>query len=401
MIAYARRSRQIWFDRKLPGGAHTSVFNGAEVLKALNAYCGDTRLDAELLDQIRYLLSPNRGPTATGGYQDQKQLGVAFTFLLAKQTNRIWKQLTDEERSIIDIDMEAHLYATAFTTKDGVASPVGVDGDTNHGRDWNPNHQNGMIGMIIMTALYWGFDDFEAKLSTYNHEAFLNKLRDKRMSNLLSTFQNLSSPIPPVIEAGLKRVVNGAIYTFHGISERNLLGLLGYVMDRTFSATINCGLNRGSGINGYGKMVRNCTLLPNVGQSGMLMEFASVDASGQRSSANYSYDSWYPLNYSRAALQIFDILGIDSLPTVINVTESGKSKSMSEILDRSHRGIIDLYFKISPRTDRGGGYLDYSKGQPDGVAVLDSDLVEYRGGLANLELFNMLQRKLGKPTLAN
>src|SRR5262245_20259348 len=73
-INFALKAEQIWFDRSLSGGAHTWVFNGSEVVKALNSYCGDTRLDAKLLAQIRYLLQGNRGPTATGGYQDQKQL---------------------------------------------------------------------------------------------------------------------------------------------------------------------------------------------------------------------------------------------------------------------------------------------------------------------------------------
>jgi hypothetical protein len=396
-VAYAKRARQIWFDRALAGGAHTWVFNGAETLKALNAYCGDTRLDRELLNQIRFLLAPNRGPTATGGYQDQKQLGATFMFLVAKHTDRIWNQLTANEKTIIDLNMEAHLYSTVFTTKDGVASLVGIDGDTNHGRDWNPNHQNGMIGMIIMTALYWGFDEFETKLAAYEHAAFVARLQAKKMVNLLATYQNQSSPPASIIEAGLRKVVNGSIYAFHGISERNLLGLIGYISDRTFAATIDCGLNGGAGFRGYGKIVRNCSLLPNVGAKGMLKEFASVDGGGRRSSANYSYDGWYPLNYSRAVLQIINLLGIDELATAIETTESASSISMSDILDRSQRGISDLYFKLSPDANKGGGYLEYSNGAPDGTAVLDFDMINNRGGLINLEIFNILQRSLGKP----
>ena len=400
-IAYAKRARQIWFDRNLSGGAHTWIFNGAEALKALNAFCGDTRLDRELLNQIRFLLAPNHGPTATAAYQDQKQLGAAFMFLLAKHTDRIWNQLTADEKTIIDLNMEAHLYSTVFVTKDGVASLVGIDGATNHGRDATPNYQNGMIGMIIMTALYWGFDEFEAKLGAYNHAAFVARLQAKKMANLLTTYQNPSSLPASTIEAGLHKVVSGSIYAFHGISERNLLGLFGYIADRTFSATINCGLNGGAGIRGHGKIVRNCALLPNVGARGMLMEFAGIDGGGQRSAANYGYDSWYPLNYTRAALQIFNLLGVNELATTIKITESGRTVTMSDIIDRSQRGVSDLYFKLSPDADKGGGYLDHSNGGPNDTAVLDSDMINKRGGLINLEIFNILQRNLGRPEVTN
>ena len=139
------------------------IFNGSEVVKALNAYCGDSGLNANLLVQLRHAFSPYMGPTATGGYQDQKQLGVAFMFLLAKRTPAIWNQLSAAEHALVDLNMEALMYSSTFTTKDEVAISRGMDGDTNVDRDWNPNYQNGMVGMIIMTALYWGLDEFEAQ----------------------------------------------------------------------------------------------------------------------------------------------------------------------------------------------------------------------------------------------
>ena len=179
-IQYAKSAPLIWFNPNLKGGAHTWVFNGAEVIKGLAAYCGDSRLDKELLAQIRDLLDPAKGPTATGGYQDQKQLGAALMFFLAKRTPEIWNQLSPAEQALIDLNMEALMYSSTFTTKDMVASQLGMNGDTNLNRDWNPNYQNGMVGMIIVTALYWGFDEFEAKLAAYDDAAFLNKASDEQ-----------------------------------------------------------------------------------------------------------------------------------------------------------------------------------------------------------------------------
>jgi hypothetical protein len=143
--------------------------------------------------------------------------------------------------------------------------------------------------MIIVTSLYWGFDEFEAKLAAYEHDEFLSKLRASNMINLLSTYASQDSPSSSVIQAGLKK--NGAIYRFHGITERDLADLFNYIASRTFSATINCGLNSGSGIGGFGKVAKNCNELPNAGLKGMMLEFDSWDAERPRSSTMYNWDA--------------------------------------------------------------------------------------------------------------
>jgi hypothetical protein len=384
-VSFARTATLISFNPALPGGAHTWVFNGSEVVKALAAYCGDSRLNANLLVQLRHAFNSYTGPTATGGYQDQKQLGVAFMFLLAKRTPAIWDQLSAAEHALVDLNMEALMYSSTFTTKDEVATSLGMNGDTNVNRDWNPNYQNGMVGMIIAVALYWGFEQLESKLATYSDAAFEDKLRANGMKNLLSTYANPARPQPATIQAGLRKLVDGAVYRFHGISDRNLLGLFNYIASRTFSAEISCGLNGGAGIGGYGRVVKNCDLLPNVGRRGMILEFDGWDAEGRRSSSIYSWDAWYPLNYIRAALQIDGWLTSSALQ---------RSATLAETMNRYSIGSNDLWFKISP--DKGGGYKNYQHGKGGATVVFgDHD----HGARANLDLFNILQRNLGLPAI--
>jgi hypothetical protein len=116
----------------------------------------------------------------------------------------------------------------------------------------------------------------------------------------------------------------------------------------------------------------------------MMLEFDYWDAEGKRSSAAYNFDAWYPLNYSRAALQIEGWL------TQATVKQS---ETLSDAMDRYRIGSNDLWFKISP--NEGGGYLDYEHGEPGDVIVLDPAFVSRMGAYANLDLFNMLQRNLG------
>jgi hypothetical protein len=387
-ILFAKSAQSIWFDPSLSGGAHTWVFNGSEVVKALTAYCGDSRLNAYLFAQFRNLLNPSKGPTATGGYQDQKQLGVAFAFLLAKRTPAIWDQLSEAEHALVDLNMEASMYSSTFTTKDEVAAYLGMNGDSDVNRDWNPNHQNGMVGMIILTSLYWGFDQFESKLANYSDADFVQQLRANNLKNLLSTYTNPSRPQAATVQTGLRKMVDGAVYRFHGITDRNLLGLFNYIANRTFSAKINCGLNKGAGIGGYGKVVKNCDLLPNVGRKGMILEFDGWDAGGRRSSLAYSWDSWYPLNYVRAALQIDGWLTPSALQ---------RSATLAETMDRSWVGSNDLWYKISP--EKGGGYKDYQNGRGGETVVLSESFMKDRGAGANLDLFNIIQRNLGLPSI--
>ena len=382
-ISFAKTAQLIWFNPNLSGGAHAWVFNGAEVIKALSAYCGQTTLHTELFVQLRGLLTPLRMPTATGGYQDQKQLGTAFLFLLVKRTPAIWNQLSQSEQASIDLIMEVFMYSSTFTTKDEVAGRLGMNGDSNLHRDWNPNYQNGMVGMIIITALYWGFDDFETKLAAYDDVVFINRLRKNHMLNLLATYTNPSRPSGAAVQAGLRKIVNGSVYRFHGITERDVLGLYNYIASRTFSAKVSCGLNNGAGIDGHGK-IANCKSLPNVGRKGMILEFDSWDAEGLRSSAYYCWDAWYILNYSRAALQIDGWLASSTLQQ--NIT-------LAETMNRSQIGSVDLWFKIGP--ENGGGYFDYAHGQAGETTVLDAGFVSKHGTSANLDLFNILQRNLG------
>ena len=387
-ISFAKSAQLIWFDPTLSGGAHTWVFNGSEAVKALTAYCGDPRLNAYFLAQLRNVLNPSKGPTATGGYQDQKQLGVAFLFLLAKRTLAIWDQLSEAEQALVDLNMEALMYSSTFTTKDEVAGYLGMNGDTDVNRDWNPNHQNGMVGMIILTALYWGFDQFESKLASYSDADFVQTLRANNLKNLLSTYTNPARPQAAKIQAGLRKKVGGAVYRFHGITDRNLLGLFNYIASRTFSGKISCGLNEGTGIGGYGRVVKDCEMLPNVGRTGMILEFDGWDAKGRRSSFSYSWDSWYPLNYVRAALQIDGWLTPSALK---------RSATLAETMNRYWIGSNDLWYKISP--DKGGGYKDYQNGKSGETVVLSESFMKDRGAGTNLDLFNSLQGNLGLPAI--
>jgi hypothetical protein len=389
-VAFAKTAPMVWFGRFLAGGAHTWIFNNAEVVKAVTAFCGDRKLDEKLLSQIRFVLAPQRSVTATGGFSDQKQLGAALMMLLARRTPRIWNVLTAREKATADLTMEALAYASVFTTKDTVARQLGMDGDTNLSRDWNPNFPNGMVGMVIVTSLYFGPDRFAALLRTYDDMAFVARLREARMMNLLSTYANPDRPEGAMVQAGLRRIVDGEPYRAWGISYRDPVGLFMRLADRMFSRPVACGLDEGRGIATPGGArsgrAMRCEGLPDPGRLGMALEFDSTDAEGPRSSASYVFDAWYSLDYIRLALQS------EGLLTRARVAADPK---LREVLDRMRVGTRDIFFKIDPA--RGGGYRNYQHGADRGVTVLDGPWDRQYGASTQRNLFDVLQADLGLP----
>jgi hypothetical protein len=187
-------------------------------------------------------------------------------------------------------------------------------------------------------------------------------------------------------------MVDGKVYRAWTIPLDDSLGLFKRLADRMFSKVVSCGLNGGKGISiqgvAYGRMAKPCGSLPDQGRIGMAFEFDTSDAQGARSSADYVWDGWYVLNYSRVALQTSGILTRQAL---------SDDADLRDIMDRYLIGTRDLLFKITPGL--GGGYRNYQKGAPAGVTVREPRWGRPIGADSQLDLFDLLQRDLGLPAL--
>ncbi len=347
-VQLALAGQMIWFDPDLSGGAHTWVFNGAEVGKALTSFVGDTRTDAALLQQIRHLLVPGKEPTATGGFQDQKQLGATLMFLLAKQTPRIWNQLDVTEKAKIETIVKACIVSAVFTSSDNSSSTVDMTGAHSwvHG---NPNYRNGTVGQAIVGTLFLGRGPAIQMLTSYDHGQFRAELQSRGLPNLVRTYNSTdpNAPASGEVEAAVRQA-----YVYHGVPHSDLLGLYNDLTMFTYDRVVSCAANPGNvgilGNNGVwgGYMVSNCASLPNQGQVGMLREFDAQDGGGRRVSAHYANDGWYVNNYIHIAL--------------IAMGEWQDTPATQEVNRRMRVGTEDLLFKITPNLS--GGYRNYQHG---------------------------------------
>lgn len=150
--------------RRFSGGADTNEGwgGGSPVILAAASYAGDTAADAALLAQMRDTIAGGNEPVADGGYAAQHERWVTGMYAIARHTPRIWNALGADEKRRIDLLMRGALIASAFTTSDtnpyvlAGTQQHSLDGDDNLDRDWNPNYREGMAGMLLVGAAYFG-----------------------------------------------------------------------------------------------------------------------------------------------------------------------------------------------------------------------------------------------------
>lgn len=350
----------ISFNKTSPGGAYTNgaYFGGASIVLAVASHAGNVTADTRLLAQIRRSITGGYEVCANGGYPAQHERHATGMFAIAKQTPRIWNQLTATEKSRIDLVMKAAFVASAFTTSDNNpyilagTQQYSLDADANLGRDWNPNYREGMLGGVLVGMVYFGGPTAAAAiLDNYNHAQFIAELSANGLTNAYLTFNwkaaNPSSAAPTgtMIQNGIKN------YKSHGLGISNYTEIYNDLVTDTYGEYVSSGINGGAGFNGYGKIVSGAATLPNPGAMGMLQEFDSGDANGPRSSLIYAYDGFRPHQTNQLVL----IIG--------GYWQKGSAVANAAVA-RVNVGNIDLWYKIEK------GYISYAKGASQGTQDL-------------------------------
>lgn len=343
----------VWYS----GGAYTNGAwsGGASITLAVASHAGNTTADARLLQQIRHTLTAGNEPCANGGYPAQHERHVTGMFAIAKQTPRIWNQLTVAEKNKIDLVMKATFVASAFVTSNtnpyitAGTQQYSLDGDGNLNRDWNPNYREGMLGGVLVGMVYFGGPvAAEALLNNYNHTQFVSDLNTYGLPNAYRVFNwkaanpSLPAPTGTQIQNAVKN------YKYYNSTLADYTGIYNSLVNDTYGKNVNAGLNGGAGINGAGKIASGAATLPNPGAAGMLKEFDSFDGGGARSSLGYAYDGYRPHQTN----QLVMIIG--------GYWQKG-SASANAAVARMKVGNADLWYKL------GQGYIDYSGGKNQGL----------------------------------
>ena len=152
-------------------------------------------------------------------------------------------------------------------------------------------------------------------------------------------------PSPWSATAGKTIAANVKNFHFHDHDLSDLFELYARLTMRTYSAKVAAGLNNGNGIDGAAKIASGADQLPNLGKDGMLLEFASTDAEGSRSSIGYAYHGFRP----------------NLVTHLVLIAADGwkKGAKADECLTRLNIGITDLFYKLEH------GYFEYSHARPE------------------------------------
>lgn len=344
------------YGREHNNGAYTDgpFFGGASIVLAVASYAGNTTADARLMQQIRFSATGGHDICATGGYSAQHELHVTGMFAIARHIPRIWNQLTAAEITRIDLIMKASLISCAFTTSNynpylSAGPQRTLDGDTNVGRDWNPNYREGMHGSTLVAMVYFGGPvATQAILDGYNHAQFVAQLQANGLVNAWETFNwkvlypNSIAPTGTIIENAVR------YYKYYNSMLSDHVGIYNSLVNDTYGKNVNAGLNNGAGINGAGKILSGAENLPNPGAVGMLKELDSVDGSGPRSALYYAYSGFRPHQTNQLVL----IIG--------GYWQKGSAYA-NNAAARLRIGNADLWYKIER------GYHGYANGGSQGI----------------------------------
>ena len=342
------------FNRHLKGGAHTwgSFSGGSLPALALAAYAGNDNAAKTCTERLQNFLKGKNAPTATGGYPAQHELLFAASAVIMKNGEKTWDLLSKEEQGKIDLLVKALLIASAYTTSDKNyenGKPNCLHGGSNHSRGWNPNFREGMIGMLLVAGCYFGPEEAQTILDTYKHEPFVAELKAAGLTNTHETFIfhsiNNKAPTGKQIETAVHQ------FRYKGENIHNPMALYAGLTKYTFGKNVEAGAKGGKGIKGAGKIISGADKLPNKGKPGMLLEFASVDAGGIRSSAGYASHGFRPNLVNQAALICSG-----------HWVDNEESKALIALVDV---GATDLHYKLKH------GYKDYHKGKARRVVKLD------------------------------
>jgi len=355
VLDWANNEKILLYGPQYGGAYMTSNWRAGKILiQALASYAGNRDADKPFLEQLRAVLVGDAAICGNGGYSAQHERIYTTAVILAKNTPEVWSQLTTEERHKIDLLMQASLVGACVSINDKMFNDktrnraITMDGDTNYYRDWNPNHREGCIGGIIMGAAYFGPDEAIKFLDAYDHDKFVQQLKDAKLDNPYKIF---SGELPHKNSQGrlTSEQINDAVhgFTYYGLTPADAMKVYLGLTKYTYGATVHAGLNDGEGIDGAGRIVSGADELPNKGRKGMLKEFNAIDG-GRRSCAHYAYDGFRP-----------------NLANMLALVASGQfefdNPEWREALALIKVGTEDLFYKLDK------GYHGYANLKDKGV----------------------------------
>jgi hypothetical protein len=299
-----------------------------------------------LVEHLQYVISGGKEPCCRGVIAGWADNSLAQSITLAKYTRSVWSKLSDSEKEKLDLLMKALAIAGNYCHNSQNSVHRGLYQAFNWRKGWNPNHQEGYVGVMVAAWIYFGgADAVNQVFKDFIFEDYMAQFTAFGFENIKSCWQSSGKEL---MENGGTDSGGGTTkgvrmpFRYSSLSGYGELDYDPYLLYRDLSARMYKHPVTSSGCDNK-SFILDGSISPYEGQTGMCFEFKAVDASGCRSSARYCFEGWWNNIMTAASLQAFGLL-----------PETAEKK---ELMDRLETGSSDLIYKLQH------GYRDHKNGK--------------------------------------
>jgi hypothetical protein len=300
------------------------------------------------LEHIRSLISGGREPHCSNGPFWAHGL-ITSGLTMARKTDSIWNELKDDEKAKADLVMKSLAISVNWGYNDANNYPCGLNLAGNFKKSWNPNYRCSYIPGIVNAVLYFGGADAVNEIFTgFDYDRHITELNAAGFTNIAATWANAGKTL--MEEGGPVTARDGGTGSGKGVKlpfvyNKAPLSDTDGIMSSLVKYTYQSKVKSSGGIRG-GKNyahILDGTKSPFEGWPGMMYEFASGDANGIRSDAEYCAASFDILVPPVTLLKIFG-------------DWDGSTPAQQQMDSLMYAGNEDLIYKLEH------GYHSYSKG---------------------------------------
>jgi hypothetical protein len=292
---------------------------------------------AKVVEQLQYVVSGGKEPACRGVIAGWADNALAQSLALAKHTEAVWSKLNDAERNKLDLLMEALAIAGNYCQNSQNNVHRGLYQAFNWRKGWNPNHQEGYVGVMVAAHIYFdGADAVNQIFENFSFDEYMDRfaaagfstVRDCWSATGKELMENGGTDTGGGTTKGVKIPFRYA--SLQGFGELDYEPYLLYrdLATRMFKHEVT---SRECNDEAY---IADNKISPWEGKPGMCYEFRAQDASGCRSSASYGYEGWMNHVLTLATMQAFNLL-----------PEKGHSE-FDSLVERTKTGTSDLFYKL-------------------------------------------------------
>jgi mannan endo-1,4-beta-mannosidase len=195
---------ELWNDNII-GKANTFYFLALTAHLNPNAKSTDGKLVRDrVLEDIRNLITVNANgssnePSCRGDLFGWKDVQQVWAILLAKRTPEIWSKLSVNEVNKLNWLMRAFAVAGNYFNNYRNWPNVDMYQTYGIGKTWNPNHNDGYVGIMIAEYYYFGGASAVDKiLADFRYDTYIAKFQQLGFHNIVESWTAAGTKTYPV-----------------------------------------------------------------------------------------------------------------------------------------------------------------------------------------------------------